>query len=182
MKIPVTYLILTLIVFGTLVWMRAGLKQINEVAIKSAMAQEVKDVKNYQTSVNKVTDVNFATKRGLQFLKNGDTQKATAMLAQATRLDQNYREAWFYAGYAYLEDLKKRQSYLSITERNKILDSAKYTLTQAQKIDPLYSMTYKLLAVISENENDDKSKSLWYARYETVTGAKLIETTKTIIK
>lgn len=173
MKIPLTYLILFILCFPVLIVLHNKMSDIQKEANLAAARQQSQNIANYQASVTKITDLNFAMRRGLQFLKNHDTQKATALLTQATTLDANYRDSWFYAGYAYLEDLKGRQRNLTNAQQHDLLAKAKTALTQAQKIDPLYAPTYQLLAAISQSEHNDNEKSLWYARYETVSGKKL---------
>ncbi|MDO8513604.1 MAG: hypothetical protein Q7S37_03815 [bacterium] len=173
MKIPITYLILAVVVLLTISATRQNFIKINKEAESLAQIQQSKDIQLYAEHVKTLNDASFITKRGIGFLKKGQIELACAALEQGAKLDSNYRDASFYLGYAYLKELQNRQKELSLNERQDLLAKAKKALMKAQSIDPLYPMTNKLLAIISDSQNNDKEKRLWYARYDTVTGKKV---------
>lgn len=164
----------------TLGVLRSQINNINVQATREAKIQDEKNVALFCQKAKNIKDLSFAMKRGMLFLKLKRYREASAILDQATTLDNNYRDSWFWAGYANLKDLENRQKELPRKDQDVILTRSKTDLAGAQRIDPLYPQTSQLMAAISKGENDDKGKSLWYARYETVSGKKsnMIEMTK----
>lgn len=172
-KIPITYLVLAILSFLVIGLLRQNYNNTVEKALKQAKLEEAKRIEEYCDNVDKISDFDFAIKRGEDFFEAGKYQQAAAVFDRATSFDKNYRDSWFWGGYAHLKDLENRKSELPQSKQREILEKAKADLEQAHKIDPLYTETIKLLAEISKSENNDKEKRLWYARYETVTGEKL---------
>lgn len=177
MKIPITYLIMVIVAGLTLGFLRQEYRETINTAEKEAKIQDARSIDNYCQGVKKITNLDFAMKRGIQHLDGKRYQQAAAVLDTGAKLNDDYRDSWFWAGYANLKDLEKRQKDISNNKQREILSRAKADLKQAYKIDPLYTETSKLLAVIAKSENNDKEMRLWYARYETVAGKKLSEIT-----
>lgn len=171
-KIPITYLVLAVVCFVVLGVLRQEYRNTVNTAEKQERVERQKSIDKYCKNV-KITDLNMAMKRGMQFFEAKKYQQAAAYFDGATSLDEHYRDSWFFGGYANLKDLESRQSSLPQTIQKEILVRAKTDLAQAQKIDPLYPETSRLLAAIAKSENNDKEMSLWYARYETITGKKV---------
>lgn len=170
MKIRVLYIVLAVIVVATLGIMQRNIHIIEHEAERKAEISRVKDVELYRQHAQNIKDPEYAVKRGLAYLKRNETEKACIVFERAAKLDTNYRDGSFYLGYAYLVDLKKRQNKLGGNEKITQLNNARKALLAAQKIDPLYPMTNKLLGIVAEMSGDDKEKQLWYARYNTVNG------------
>lgn len=175
MKIRVLYLVVGLVVIIGAVFGNIWCKNIAAGAERQSKIAAARDLENFRKSVLKIDSAEYATQRGLKFLRNGKTQEACALLDRATKLDEKYRDSHFYLGYAYLKDIEKRKDELNQKEMCELLAAAKVSLGKAQKIDPLYPMTSKLLGLIAEMENNDNGKRLWYTRFNEVSTVSVLK-------
>lgn len=111
---------------------------------KTGVSQMLEE--KYATAITGEKDVNKLTSNAVKMLKGNQLNCALINLKQATKVDQNYKESWFWLGYAYLQ--------------NNQLPETISALKEAAKIDPIDSRTYQYLAIAYEQSgNIDSSKS-----------------------
>lgn len=176
MKIRLLYLIT-----GFVVVVMFGVVKIQENKITGRASEYNilvynESVENYRKNTINVKNGLLATKRGWRFLKDGKTEIAIALLERADKLEEDYRDAPLYLGYAYMQKVTEsgKKNYFDMVvelnndEKQQLLNRAKDRLLVAQKIDPLNPLTNKLLGIVYKSLDNDKESELWYARYEEV--------------
>lgn len=100
--------------------------------------------KHYQEKIALETDSFELAKMGMTFLKSGENELALVCFERATQMDPNWRDGWVWRGYTELK-LNKPQAAL-------------VSLKTAEKIDPIYPLTYQLL-VLAYQQNGDKENA-----------------------
>lgn len=178
MRIPLSYIALFILTIVTLFLANGQYKKIALEADRQVKIAEKRQLREFKVHSAKLTDPVFATKRGISYINAKQSERACMVLERAAQLDANYRDSSLYLGYAYLKDIGMRKNELTEKQKKVAVEKAKKTLLNAQKIDPLHPLTNQLLAIIAQMQNNDKEKSLWYARYETVSLKNLANTTQ----
>ena len=161
---------MAVVVVVALIFTHGKLEKIDNEAKLRSKAEQEKSLQAFRENTKKLNNADECLKRGIKFLKNNESQKAVALLERTVDLNNTFRDPNFYLGYAYLKDLDMHNKDMSEDEKKSELTKAKKALLAAQRIDPLYPTTNKLLGIVAQSEHNDNEKRLWYARYDTVTG------------
>jgi len=94
----------------------------------------------YQQQITTEADPYELCRLGVSFSVAQDDHLALAAFTKSTQMDPNYRDAWVWKGYTELKMGNPSQALVS--------------LKKAEKIDPIYPLTYQLL-VIAYQQNGD---------------------------
>jgi tetratricopeptide (TPR) repeat protein len=170
MKIPVLYLVLGILVIAVLTGLKMEMKTIGLKADEETRIQAAKDLREYSNRVRNIKSAEFAMKRGMAFFKTKDFERAEMLFSQAAEIDKNYHDAQFYKGYSKLKLIEKHKSDLSAEKQQEKLEEARNVLLAAQKLNPLSPLDNKILAMVYEQQGNDKEAQLWYARFKEVGG------------
>ncbi|MBM2820820.1 MAG: hypothetical protein HW405_580 [Candidatus Berkelbacteria bacterium] len=114
----------------------------------------------YENKINLETDPYELGKIGMSLLKGDHNEIALKAFAKAAQLDPNWRDGWVWKSY----------SELKLNEPKTALESLK----KAEKIDPIYPLTYQLLTIAYQQIDDPQSAKF--------TQDKLVYLTKTYPK
>ncbi len=99
--------------------------------------------KHYQEKINLETDPYELAKMGISFLRAEDNQSAFLSFDKATKMDPNWRDGWVWKGYTELKLNKPQDALIS--------------LKAAEKIDPIYPLTYQLLVIAYQQTGDSQN-------------------------
>jgi len=99
--------------------------------------------KHYQEQINLETDPYRLAKMGMIYLYNENNDLADECFKKATELDPGWRDAWVWKGYTELKLHKPKDALAS--------------LKVAEKIDPIYPLTYQLLVIAYQQTGDNQS-------------------------
>lgn len=99
----------------------------------------------YKAKINLETDPYELGKMGMIFLRTENNDLAYDCFKKSTELDPNWRDGWVWKGYTELK----------LNEPKMALESLK----SAEKIDPIYPLTYQLLVIAYQQTGDTTSAS-----------------------
>ncbi len=99
--------------------------------------------KQYQEKINLETDPYELAKMGMVFLRINDNETAFLCFDKASKMDPNWRDAFVWKGYTELKFNKPKDALIS--------------LKAAEKIDPIYPLTYQLLVIAYQQTGDSQS-------------------------
>lgn len=99
--------------------------------------------KHYQEQINLETDPYELAKMGMIYLKTDDNQTALLCFDKASKMDPGWRDAFVWKGYTELKLNKPKDALVS--------------LKAAEKIDPIYPLTYQLLVIAYQQTGDTQS-------------------------
>lgn len=166
-RIPVIYIVIALLAVGAVFAVKSKVNAIAAEAKQMEQKNQVNILESYQDHVRSMKDGPYALGRGWRYLQAKDYGRAVIVLEKAMELDKNSRDAAFYLGYAKLMQISNLKSQNDIRAG---LNQAKDTLLAAQRLDPLFPTTNKLLGFTYEQLGNDKESTVWYARYKAVGG------------
>lgn len=147
MKKTEYYLVWAIIVLAVLIIGYLGSRTVGNLYYNRLMSSESalgEFQKHYQEKIALETDSYELAKMGMTFLKSDENELALECFKRATQMDPNWRDGWVWKGYAELK-LNKPQDALT-------------SLKTAEKIDPIYPLTYQLL-VLAYQKNGDKENA-----------------------
>jgi len=170
-------ILIILLVFG----LRSYVNSVYEKEMKKNN-ENMESIKNsFKDSVKKSSKSSAdLVKLGVKLLENNQTEWAAIILEEAATRDPKYRDAAFYAGYAYLrqaEEIRNSKSEirnhstslgagnLSTEQYNNL--AIKY-LEKAKELDPIYPNTYELLAIAYRNIGDNNKSEIAYEKFQVL--------------
>lgn len=106
----------------------------------------------YAQVVTKETDVNKLTAQGATLMQGNQISSALINLKRATTVDPNFKEPWFWLGFAEL--------------RNNQPQEALEALNKAAELDPIDPRIYKMLSIGYEQIKDDTASEKATEKYE----------------
>lgn len=112
-------------------------KLVNETSALSNLQQ------HYQEKINLETDPYQLAKMGMTFLRLEDYETAYTCFNKASRLDPGWRDGFVWQGYTEMKLNQPKQ--------------ALEALKTAEKIDPIYPLTYQLLVIVYQQTGDAHS-------------------------
>lgn len=168
-------ILIILLGIGIFIWQRELAK------IKSASAREITETQeqfylNQKNALEKSNKNAFElTVTGKKMLDKNYFPAAEAYFEIATKKDPDYRDAYFYLGYAYLkitEELKNKETKELFDEKtieqfnNLTMDKSLEAFLKARDLDPLYAPTYEFLAYIYNKLGNEENARLAYEKAE----------------
>ena len=97
----------------------------------------------YDEQIAQETDPYKLAKYGMSFLQNEDNETGLKCFQKVTQLDGEWRDGWVWKGYAELKINESKKGLIS--------------LKKAEKIDPIYPLTYQLLTIAYQQTGDFES-------------------------
>ena len=97
----------------------------------------------YQQQIATETDPYELCRLGVSFSVAENDDLALAAFTKAAQMDPTYRDAWVWKGYTELKKDNPSQALVS--------------LKKAEKIDPIYPLTYQLLVIAYQQNADPAS-------------------------
>jgi tetratricopeptide (TPR) repeat protein len=146
MKDSEFYLVRAIIIIAALVIGFFGSRLIGALYFNKLMAADSslgEFQKQYQEKINLETDPYELAKLGMIFLRIDDNETALLCFDKAAKLDANWRDGWVWKGYTEIK----------LNQPKPALESLK----TAEKIDPIYPLTYQLLVIAYEQTGDTQS-------------------------
>lgn len=117
------------------------------IDIQNAESDQISTV---QMLVDKRDDPFDLIDMGRQFLESGNGRYAVLPLEKAVELKPEFRDAWYWLGYAYLQAAQEIANPEAGALRTEYSDKGVAALKEAYRIDPGYEPTLELLRQLGE--------------------------------
>ena len=150
MKNSEYFLVRLIIIFGALLIGFFGSRIIGNLYYNRLMKEyaPLADFKDhYENQINRADDAYKVARLGMVFLKTDYSDLSLAAFRKATALDPKWRDGWVWLGYAELKNNPPAGGPQHALE----------SLKTAEKIDPIYPLTYELLATAYQLTGDEQS-------------------------